>query len=275
MRRERKVQIMKSLKKLVFGALGVVAIAAMIAGCGGSQETANSGVKELRVGTEATYPPFEFAQASGDYIQGFDVDLMDAIAKKMGVSVKWTNMGFDGLIPGLQSKQLDVVIAGMNKTPERAKAVLFSMPYSETQTVVIHKKGDGINSMKDLEGKVVAAQIGTTGSDDAHAIPNATAKDFNYVPDILQELGVNGCDAAIIDKPIAQYYMNLEGSNYEMFPTGQPSDPVAMAFNNESTELADQVNKALVELDESGELGKLQEKWFGEGAKTPLAQFNK
>lgn len=273
LKEERKVKIMKSLKKLVFGALGVVAIAAMIAGCGGSSETASNEVKTLRVGTEATYPPFEFAKANSKEIQGFDVDLMDAIAKQMGTDVKWNNMGFDGLIPGLQSNQLDIVIAGMNKTPDREKAVLFSTPYSETQTVVIHKKGDGINSMADLQGKVVAAQIGTTGSEDARNIKNATAKDFNYVPDILNELKVGGCDAAIIDKPVALYYVKLDGDNYEIFPTGQPSDPVAMAFNSNNKELQEKVNKALKELQENGEFAKIQEKWFGQA--TPLDSFNK
>lgn len=264
---------MKSLKKLVFGALGIVAIAAMIAGCGGNSETAGSKVDVLRVGTEATYPPFEFAKANSDQIQGFDVDLMDAVAKQIGAEVQWNNMGFDGLIPGLQSNQLDVVIAGMNRTPERQKAVLFSTPYSETQTVVIHKKGDGINSMADLQGKVVAAQIGTTGSEDAHNIKNAKAKDFNYVPDIFNELKVGGCDAAIIDKPVALYYVKLDGNKYDVFATGQPSDPVAMAFNIQNKDLQTKVDKALNELQENGEFAKIQEKWFGQA--TPLSEFAK
>lgn len=262
---------MKSLKKMVLGALGVVAIAALIAGCGGSTETAKTESNVLRVGTEATYPPFEFAKENSDQLQGFDIDLMNALAKEMGKKVEWNNMGFDGLIPALQSNQIDVVIAGMNKTPEREKAVLFSMPYSATQTVVIHKKGDGINSMADLKGKVIAAQIGTTGADDARSIEGATTKDLNYVPEILNSLKVGACDAAIIDKPVALYYIKLDGNQYAMFPTGQASDPVAMAFNKDNKALQEEINKALIALDESGKFAEIQQKWFGEAA--PVESF--
>ena len=253
---------MKTWKKMLVSAVGVMTMAMVLAGCGSSEKTAEV-PKTLRVGTEATYPPFEFAKEGSNEIQGFDVDIMNEVAKRIGTKVEWHNMGFDALIPGLKSKQLDAAIAGINVTPEREKAVAFSTPYYETASVVVHKEGDGITTTADLKGKVVAAQIGTTGADVARELVGDKAKDFNYVPDILNELKVGGASAAIIDKPIALYYMTLDKGQFAEFSAGTPSEPVAIAMNMDNKVLVEKVNQALADMKADGTYNKIQEKWFG------------
>ena len=94
--------------------------------------TLSFAAKKLYVGTNAEFKPYEYLE--GDKITGFDIDFMNAIGKEIGYEVQWVNMGFDGLLPALQMNKVDAVIAGMSQTPERQKAVDFSMPYMFTKS---------------------------------------------------------------------------------------------------------------------------------------------
>lgn len=251
------------LKKLLLGAIGVVTVAAMLAGCGSDKPKDGAKEKVLVIGTEATFPPFEFAKDGSSEIQGFDVDLANAVAKRIGYKVEWKNMGFDALVPALQSKQIDAIAAGMSVTEERSKAVEFTTPYYETAVYVIHLKGDGITSVKDLEGKTIDAQIGNTGADLAKKVPGATVKELNLVPDVLADIKAGNAQAAFIDRPVAAYYAKLDGGSFEMFPADDKGEPIAMAFHKDNKELVGKVNKALADMKADGEYKKIYEKWFG------------
>ena len=93
--------------------------------------------KTLYVGTNAEFAPFEYLEKGK--ITGFDIELMNALAKEMKMDIKIENMAFDGLLPALQMKKVDVVIAGMTETPERKKAVNFTKPYFKAKQVIITK----------------------------------------------------------------------------------------------------------------------------------------
>ena len=123
--------------------------------------TLSFAAKKLYVGTNAEFKPYEYLE--GDKITGFDIDFMDAIGKEIGYEVHWVNMGFDGLLPALQMKKVDAVIAGMSQTPERQKAVDFSMPYMFTKSehYVIVNENSPIIKKEELKDKKVGVQIGT------------------------------------------------------------------------------------------------------------------
>lgn len=266
-----RVILMKKWSKLCVIAIGIVGTAAFIAGCGSSQSGSGGTeqkAKVLRVGTEATYPPFEFAKDGSAELQGFDIDLVNAVAKRIGYTTDIRNMGFDALIPAITSKQLDVAISGMSITPEREKIVNFTTPYYDAGSVIVTKASDtSINTLKDLEGKVVAAQIASTGSDEAKAVPGVTVKDFNDIPSVLQELRSGGVVAAVFDEPVAAYYLKLAPGEFRMIRTGNPSIPIGMAINKENTELLKNINKALADMKADGEYNALSEKWFGTAKK--------
>ena len=123
--------------------------------------TLSFAAKKLYVGTNAEFKPYEYLE--GDKITGFDIDFMDAIGKEIGYEVHWVNMGFDGLLPALQMNKVDAVIAGMSQTPERQKAVDFSMPYMFTKSehYVIVNENSSIVKKEELKDKKVGVQIGT------------------------------------------------------------------------------------------------------------------
>ena len=153
------------MKKMLLGAVGLLAAASfVVAGCGGSGDS-GSASKTLRVGTNADFAPFEFQSADGKEYEGFDMDLARAVAEEMGMTADIQNINFDGLIPALVSKNIDIAISGMTINDERKKNVLFSEPYYQSGlTIVVKKDNKDINGFKDLSGKTVAVQIGTTSA---------------------------------------------------------------------------------------------------------------
>ena len=126
---------MFKFKKLTAIALVAVAAMGLLAGCGSEKSKMTQEAGVLRVGSETTFPPFEFTE--GDKYVGFDVDLSEAIAKKLGLKMEFKSMGFDALIPAVQSGDIDMIAAGINATPEREKALDFSDVYFG-KTIEVH-----------------------------------------------------------------------------------------------------------------------------------------
>lgn len=248
---------------LVLGALMVVGIA----GCGGGDKKADApkdAKKELRVATSPDFSPFEFLDEKGNIV-GFDVDLMTAIGKKIGREVKFENSSWDGLIPALQSGNVDVVIAGIAITPERKEQVLFSDPYYDTGLGIFVSKKSGITGLDDLKNKRIAVQVGTIGQDIAEKVEGAEVQKLNVSADTFLELKNGTVDAVINHIPVFRYYLKTTG-NTDMIMVGEPltnaSDGIAVKKGNQA--LVDEINKALKELKASGEYDTIYEKWFGE-----------
>jgi glutamine transport system substrate-binding protein len=259
------------MKKLhVVAGLLAALMMAVAAGCGGGSKDASKEQKVLKVGTEPTFAPFEFQEKDSKEFAGFDMDLARALGKKMGMKVEIQNMGFDALIPALNSGNIDMVAAGMSITDERKKAVTFSDPYyTSGLTIVVTKDNNEIKSLKDLEGKKIAVQIGTTGADKAAKVPGAKVTSFNTNAEVFLELENKGVDAVIIDKPVAAYYMTKEGKDKDkMVGETMDAESYGFAFKKDS-KLAADVNKALAELKKDGEYDKIYTKWFG---KAPAAK---
>lgn len=238
----------------------------VLAGCGGS---GTQQAKVLKVGADAAFAPFEFQDPNSKEYVGFDIDLMKAIAKKMGYQVEFQNMGFDGLIPALQSGNIDVIASGMTINEERQKKVIFSDPYYKSGlSILVRKDSTGINSFADLKGKKIAVQIGSTGAKEAHKIEGAIVREFNTPPDAFVELKAGGVDAVINDLPVNQDYLKqAAGSEAKLVGDLLQAEDYGIAVNLKNKELADKINKALQELKQSGEYDQIYEKWFKEKPK--------
>jgi polar amino acid transport system substrate-binding protein len=150
-----------SKKTISVALLIVFALALILTGCGG--QSAPQQAKILKVGSDTNFAPFEFQDEKSKEYVGFDMDLVKAVGKQMGYEVKIQSMGFDGLIPALEAGQIDVAIAAMTITDERKKKVNFTKPYyTSGLSIVVRQDNAAIKEFKDLEGKRLAVQIGTT-----------------------------------------------------------------------------------------------------------------
>lgn len=240
---------------------GILAVS-VLAGCG--SEKKEDAKKPLRVATNATFVPFEFKEndESKEY-QGFEMDLLRAVAKEMGRDVEINNIAFSGIIPILQQGDMDIAAAGMTVTKERAQKVNFSAPFYESKLVILTPNESGIDSADAIAGKQVAVQIGTTGAQYAEN-QGYTVKQFDNNSDVIMELQVGGSPAAILDKPVADYFLTQDGKGkFKVIEIpNTKSEYLAFAFNKKDTELMKQVNDAMAKLKEKGEFQKLYKKWF-------------
>lgn len=252
-------------KKVVLTLTAALLTAGLIAGCGSTG--GDNQEKVIKVGAETTFPPFEFTE--GDKYVGFDIDLADAVAKKMGYKMQFKSMGFDALIPALQSKDIDMIASGLSATPEREKAVLFSNPYFEKGGfVAIVKKDDTATSMNDLAGKRIVVQIGSVALDVAEKIPNAQVKSVDSNSQLFNELKAGTADAIVLDNAVALYYLK-QGADADTKIIGEPVDPepFVWAFRKDDKQLKEQADKALADLKADGTYDKIYEKWFGAAKK--------
>ncbi|CAI2699473.1 Membrane-bound lytic murein transglycosylase F [Apilactobacillus kunkeei] len=163
------------------------------------------------MGTAPDYPPYEFiGKDNGESkVYGADIELGKAIAKDLGVKLKVKSMGFDSLLVALQTKKVDMVIAGMNETPERAKSVDFSKTYySSGLSLVLNSADDKkIKSYKDLQGKTIGAQIGSVQYDAVKkGIKNINLKGMENINDLILALKSEKIEAIPLDTAVAQAY---------------------------------------------------------------------
>lgn len=253
------------MKKILLMMMALLTCAGMLmAGCGGEKKAEEA--KVLRVGTEPTFAPFEFQKEGSKEYTGFDMDLARAIGKEMGCKVEIVNMGFDALIPALNTGSIDLVAAGMTITDERKQAVAFSEPYYTSGLIVmVNKNNTAIKGIKDLEGKKIAVQIGTTGENKARTVANAKVTAYNTNTEAALELQNGGVDAVINDSPVVGYYL-AQGGNKTAMTVGEimEAEQYGLAAKKGNDKLIADVNKAMAALKKSGEFDKIYQTWFGE-----------
>lgn len=256
----------KKVKQFIFAGLAVLAMGAVLAGCGDTnsgQATTANGKKIIHVGTNPTFIPFEFTDDQSKSLAGFDIDLIQAVAKHMNAEVEFKNVAFDSLIPSLGNKDIDLAASGMTITKARAEKVLFSEPYYESAMGVVVKADSSIKDLKDLEGKNISVQIGTTGADLAAQIAGATLKQFDHSSEALLELSNGAVDASVLDLPVAQYYATKHpDANIKVIPYPNTKKYFGFAVAKDNKELQTEVNKALEEMKKNGELNAIYQKWF-------------
>lgn len=230
--------------------------------------------KKLYVGTNAEFKPYEYLE--GDEITGFDIDFMNAIGKEIGYEVHWVNMGFDGLLPALQMKKVDAVIAGMSQTPERQKAVDFSMPYMFTKSehYVIVNENSTIVKKEELKDKKVGVQIGTIQEEFTIAL-GGIPQIYNAWTGALMDLQQDKISAVIIADVSGNAYLeNMKGlKKVDIVVDSQPG--ASIAFRKGETDLVKAVNEAILKLRDDGTYLQLLEKYFPERAEEFKETFKK
>jgi polar amino acid transport system substrate-binding protein len=235
-------------------------------GSGGSSgvDLVNGG--QLTTCTHLPYRPFQFEE-SGEIV-GFDVDMIDLVAKRLGVQQEIVDTPFEGIQSGedLNARKCDIAAAAMTITPERAQKIAFSDPYFDANQALLVKKGSGIDSFAKLEGQTLGVQSGTTGKDYAeeHAAPaGVELKDYEDLALELTAVKSGQIPAAINDIPVLLDYAK-QNPDVEVAATFETGEQYGFATKKgTSAELLGVVNEVIRQAQADGTYDRLYEKWFG------------
>ncbi|HBP42889.1 MAG: glutamine ABC transporter substrate-binding protein GlnH [Vreelandella alkaliphila] len=228
-----------------------------------SLTAATAAADKLVVATDTAFVPFEFAQ-DGEYV-GFDIDMWTMIAEELELEFELRPMDFNGIIPGLQTGQLDVALAGITIREDRAEVIDFSDGYYESGFRIMVPIDSDIESAEDLAGKMLAVRTGTSAAD--YARENFTDTELRQFPNIdnaYLELRTGRVDAAMHDTPNVLYYIATAGDG-QVKAVGEQmmAHEYGIAFPKGS-ELVEPVNQALAAMREDGRYDEIYAKWFGE-----------
>ncbi|MDR3258541.1 MAG: basic amino acid ABC transporter substrate-binding protein [Fusobacteriaceae bacterium] len=218
------------------------------------------GAEKLFVGTNAEFEPFEYLKDGA--IVGFDMDLINEISKIIGKECEIKNIAFDGLLPALQSKKLDIIIAGMTATDERKKFVNFSDTYYLAQQMIVLNSDakTNIKTFDDLPGKSVGVILGYTGDVAVSEIKGVNVTRFNGTGAAIMALKSQKVDAVVLDSEPATQYAS-QNKELVVIETDAAKEEYAIAFRKEDTQLLEEVNKALKILKENGKYQELLKKY--------------
>jgi polar amino acid transport system substrate-binding protein len=259
-----KTLMSKSRMSTLFLALAVSAVALFAAGCGSSDDDTSGGGEKLTVGSDVPYPPFEeFGQSKTEF-QGFDIELMEAIAKKIGREVEFKDTSFDTIFRDLAQGKFDAVASATTITDEREESVDFTNPYylPSAQSIVVVKGATGLDSAEDLEGKVVGVQQGTTGQEYVEEeIDTKELRTYPQGPDTIPALKAGTVDAVVIDRPVAENAIAAD-SGIEISGGIETEEQYGFVVQQGDEELLDELNEGLAEVIDSGEYKTIYKKWF-------------
>lgn len=232
--------------------------------------------KTYDIGTDLTFAPFEFQDSNDEYI-GIDIDLLNAIAEDQGFSVNLKPLGFDSAIQAVQSGQIDGMIAGMSITDERKKSFDFSEPYFDSGLQMAVKKGNtSIESYDDLDGKTVAAKVGTESAafleknQDKYGF---TIKNFDDATGLYQALQNGETDAIFDDYPVLGYAIT-NGQKLQLVGEKETGSSYGFAVKKgQNPELIKQFNAGLKKLKEDGTYDKIVAKYISSGTEDDDAEM--
>lgn len=226
----------------------------------------------LVVGVKDSTPPFGYVDEKTRTIVGYDVDIVAAIAKKLGVKLEVKPVTSASRMPQLVEGNIDIIAATMTKTPERAKQIEFSHTYFLTGQKFLVKKGT-VKSLADLNGKKIGTSKGSTSEQNAaKALPAATILSFDDYPQAFLALQQGKVFAVTTDESILAG-MLAKTPNKDQFeiPEIKISDePYGLGIRKGDVKFLNAVNKALLELEKSGDAKAVFEKWFGPNSTMPM-----
>ncbi|MET9534103.1 ABC transporter substrate-binding protein/permease [Streptomyces sp. NPDC006649] len=235
----------------------------------GSQklEQLRSGRATLRVGTDATFPPFEFTDAKGGRV-GFDIELVRALAKRAGIKkVSFTQMPFGNIVPALQAHQIDVGASGIYINKERSKVIDFSdVYYPGGLAMFTAGKDHTIHSLDDLAGKRVAVQVGTKSVEWVKENqPRAKLVTVQTNQQMFSSVKLGQAAAVVTGAPAGQYFIAQQGGLKQVGKRLTGED-YGYAFPKADTAVTAAFDGALKDMKSDGSYGKLTHKWFGAGS---------
>ena len=196
------------MKKFTWVLVTLVALMALVLpGCDDNGGTTNTtaALTKIRVATDATWAPFEFVDTTSGKIVGFDIDLLNEIAKKANLEIEYVNVEWDSLLAGMAQGTYDAAISSITITPDRQKEMNFSNPYYAAGQIIVVRSNSTITGAANIKGRV-GVQSGTTGDTEVSAMTGVEKVAYDEIGLAFAALLTNQIDAIVCDTPVAAGY---------------------------------------------------------------------
>lgn len=263
------------MKKSFIARLASIALASMmlLTGCGkgDSKSKEDNSLQKVKdsgkflLGLDATFKPMGYTDDNGEIV-GFDIDVAEEVCKRMGVELVKVGINWDTKEMDLNAGTIDCIWNGMSVNPERAEAMNLSEPYMNNDMIFCVKADNTAATSKDLEGKKIAVQNGSTAQtllQESDIGKNSQIVAYETNLNALMEMELGLVDAVFLDSIVANYEITTGNKAYKVLPDGLSSEEYAIGFRKNDQKLRDEVQKILSEMKADGTLGEISTKWFG------------
>lgn len=238
-----------------FLAIVILLLLQVLAGCGKKDA-------EVLIATDATWPPFETVNEQSKELEGYDIDLMNAIAAEEGMKIKWVNVGFDSLLAGMATGQYDAAISVITITDDRRRAMLFSEPYYDAgQLIATRADNADIVSAASLSGKKAGAQLGTTGAKEIEKVAGAQLKTYDEIGQAFMDLMNGQIDAVVADGPLVLAFAAKNQGKIKAVGAPITSERYGIAVKKGGDDLLVKINRGLQRCKDKGVPAQLEDKW--------------
>jgi polar amino acid transport system substrate-binding protein len=218
---------------------------------------------EIKMAMSGQYPPFNFVDDKNQ-LTGFDVEIGQAVAKRIGVTAAPLSTAWDGIIAGLLANKYELICGSMAITDERLKSIDFSDPYYRSGAQLFIKKGAPIKSVEDLKGKKVGVTLGTTYEKWVRAnIPDADVRTYKGVPDMILEVNYGRIDGFITDKIVGALAIKQKGAPIALAGDLLYEEKMGIALRQNNPDLKAAINEALAGIKDDGTYHDISMKWLG------------
>ncbi|AJC86102.1 transporter substrate-binding domain-containing protein [Campylobacter sp. RM16704] len=227
---------------------------------GACSKQVNNQSEILKVGIEASYPPYEFIQDGK--LSGFDVDIIEELAKRANLKIEFVNMSYDALIPALMGRKIDLIISSMGITSQRAQNVDFSISYFKDKNVYLKHKDNDFLQKDDLKSKNICVLLGSIQENAAKQILDAKVVANENMLNCFLNLDSKKIDAIVTDKASAMNFLKQYPNINVFYEEEDGSEGFGIAFRkNEFKDLISKVNQYLEEMKNDGTLEKFLVKY--------------
>jgi ABC-type amino acid transport/signal transduction systems, periplasmic component/domain len=270
------MEVNKMKKKLSSLTVIILTLGLLFSGCGQSaqnKQTADNSLSETKqkgqfiVGLDDSFPPVGFKDEKGEIV-GFDVDMAKEAAKRMGVKAVFKSVQWDGVLLSLNNKDIDVIWNGLTVTDKRKEQIAFSKTYLQSKQIIAVKNDSTIKGKKDLAGKVVGLQLGSSSeislnSDATTAKSLKEIKKYSSNTEALMDLSQGRVDAVVVDEAVGRYYISKKPDMYKILDEDFGKEDWGVGIRKSDKSFKEELDKTLDAMKADGTAAKLSEKWFG------------
>lgn len=261
------------MKKLGILTITVFLLGILFSGCGQTKPVADRSWEEIKtkgelvVGLDDSFPPMGFRDEKGEIV-GFDIDMAKEAAKRMGVKAVFKPIQWDGVVLSLDNKDIDVIWNGLTITDKRKQQIVFSKVYLQNKQIILVKNDSTIKEKKNLSGKVVGIQLGSS-SENALTADTTTSKSLKEIKkysnntEALMDLKEGRLDAVVVDEVVGRYYMSKKPGVYKVLDEDFGKEDYGVGIRKNDTSFKNKLDEALDSMKADGTADKISQKWFG------------